>query len=135
MERLTGSRITLSDGTEYYDLEALGGESCGEHCNAREYCEGCSIQKAFNRLAAYEDTGLEPQKIAARTEEIKRIFRERYKKRKETPEEIPAGFDKLKIVSAMDELTEIYSRIFGISYDDAAKELHDQPENQKERGS
>lgn len=43
MERLTGNRTTLSNGEVYCDLEALGGENCGNCCNAREYCKDCPI--------------------------------------------------------------------------------------------
>ncbi|MBD5112111.1 MAG: hypothetical protein HDT42_06180 [Ruminococcaceae bacterium] len=38
--------------------------SCEEICSIREgECEGCGFQEAFNRLAAYEDTGLTPDRI------------------------------------------------------------------------
>ena len=63
MERLT------------YDF-ALGGNHCwqvkgADNLECREVCERqvdagcktCPIAKAFDRLAAYEDTGLEPEEI------------------------------------------------------------------------
>ena len=64
-----------------YDFE-IGGNHCwqvkgADNLECREVCERqgdngcktCPISKAFDRLAAYEDTGLEP-------EEIKRIYQE-----------------------------------------------------------
>ena len=123
MERLTGNRITLKNGIELCDLMTLDGKTCEEYCNGREDCEGCVIQNAFNRLSAYEDTGLEPGEIAAGEDKVKQTLQERF--RLETNGSI------LRAGSAFTRaaITEIYSSIFGISYDDAAKELHDQPEN------
>lgn len=128
MERLTGRKIIFMDGLECYELEALYGMTCGEHCCEHSTCRDCEIQKAINRLAAYENTGVVPREIAAWDKSIKRIFRDRFKERRQTLEEIPDGFDKLNTAAAMNELTEIYARIFGISCDKAAKELHNQPE-------
>lgn len=124
MERLTGNRTVLSNGEVYCDLEALGGNNCEDHCHGREDCQKCPIQNAFNRLSAYEDTGLEPAEITAREEKIRQIIRERFEARKETFEEFPTGIDKRNAAAAMSELTELYSRIFNISYDKAAEVLH-----------
>lgn len=70
MERLT------------YDF-ALGGKHCwqvkgADNLECREVCERqgddgcktCPIAKAFDRLAAYEDTGLEPEEIARIREDV-----------------------------------------------------------------
>ena len=70
MERLT------------YDF-ALVGNHCGQvkgadNLECREVCEGqgddgcktCPIAKAFDRLAAYENTGLEPEEIVKIREDI-----------------------------------------------------------------
>lgn len=70
MERLT------------YDF-ALGGNHCwqvkgADNLECREVCERqgddgcktCPIAKAFDRLAAYEDTGLEPEEISKIREDV-----------------------------------------------------------------
>lgn len=44
------------DGYELYCCEY-----CNENCN--NDCYNCEIQQAFDRLAAYEDTGLTPKEI------------------------------------------------------------------------
>lgn len=124
MERLTGNRTTLSNGDEYCNLEALGGENCGDCCNAREYCEDCPIQNAFNKLSAYEDTGLEPREITAREEKIRQILLEWFTKHADIIGETKTIIEKIRAASAMDEFAEIYFRIFGISYDEAARKLH-----------
>lgn len=128
MERLTGRALTfVGSCTVLYELAALSDKDCDEYCN-ETFCGECVIQKAVNRLAAYENTGLEPQEIEAREEKIRRILIERLKELDQTLEEIPAGFDKYNTAMAKEELIEIYSRIFGITYDDAAKELRDHAE-------
>ena len=60
-------------GTTLIDLKESGGEmGCGEYCEccAGKNCDNCSIQKAFNKLGQYEDTGLEPSEIAAMQEQL-----------------------------------------------------------------
>lgn len=123
MERLTGRSLRFAgSNTVLYELEAVGNKNCIDLCS-ETHCGECEVQKAINRLAAYEDSGLEPAEIAAGNERIKQIILERFKERKTTFEEIPDGFDRINLAAAMDELTEIYSRIFGVSYDEAAVEL------------
>lgn len=39
------------------------GYACYEYCGEDGSCEKCGIQQAFDRLAAYEDTGLTPEEI------------------------------------------------------------------------
>lgn len=34
---------------------------CEDYCRTQGSCVNCEIQNAFNRLAAYEDTGLTPE--------------------------------------------------------------------------
>lgn len=41
------------------------GDYCYEYCSGDGKCEECGIQEAFDRLAAYEDTGLTPEEIIA----------------------------------------------------------------------
>lgn len=48
---------------------------CGEICESleEEGCQKCIIQEAFDRLAAYEDTGLTPEQIV----EMDRLYAEK----------------------------------------------------------
>ncbi len=49
-------------------------DSCEDVCSLREgECEGCGFQEAFNRLAAYENTGLTPEEIIAMKADNKRL--------------------------------------------------------------
>lgn len=128
MERLTGNALTLSDGTKLYDINK-NCETCAVVCNEHETCGECPVQAAFNKLAAYEDTWLEPEEITTGGMKVKQVIRERFKELELTMQEIPAGFDKLNTAAAMDELIGIYSRIFGISYDEAAEVLHKNEED------
>ena len=65
MERLTGRALRFADSnTVLYDLEALGDKHCTYYCESQESCKDCEIQKAINKLAAYEDSGLEPNEVA-----------------------------------------------------------------------
>lgn len=125
MERLTTIK-TFSDGVNQRDnieLKSLDGETC-RSCCYRNYCDICPIQEAINHLATYEDTGMMPEEIAVREETIKQAFRE-YIKRKNKALNDPAC-KKLKIIiaSMMTEVEELYAQIFGISFDEAAAELH-----------
>ncbi len=38
---------------------------CREICDKAEGCDNCPIQRAIDRLAAYENTGLTPEEIIA----------------------------------------------------------------------
>lgn len=62
MERLTEQHYKKADG--FY-------MKCSEHCCREDFsCEDCKeFEKLVDRLAAYEDTGLEP-------EDLKRVFNE-----------------------------------------------------------
>lgn len=60
-------------GKTLIDLKESGGEmGCGEYCEccAGKNCDNCSIQKAFDKLGQYEDTGLEPLEVTAMQEEL-----------------------------------------------------------------
>ena len=45
------------------DVELLRLCTCADYCDKSDNCARCGIQQAFNRLAAYEDTGLTPEQI------------------------------------------------------------------------
>ncbi len=51
-----------------YSIIALEGSTCGDYCEEYCYdhgnCNECEVQKAIRKLAAYEDTGLEPDEVA-----------------------------------------------------------------------
>ncbi len=47
--------------------------SCGGGCD--EFCGKCEIQKAFDRLAAYEDTGFTPEEITALKADNERLHK------------------------------------------------------------
>ncbi len=58
MERLTERDYNVSDGGAYL--------KCSEGC-AVPWCDGCSnFERLVDRLAAYEDTGLEPSEVKAK---------------------------------------------------------------------
>lgn len=128
MERLTGNALTLSDGTKLYDINK-NCETCAAVCNDHLTCGECPIQDAFNKLAAYEDTGFEPEEITTGGIIAKKVIRGRFKELDQIFREIPGGIDKLNTAATMSELTEIYSRLFGISYDEAADVLHENKED------
>jgi len=52
---------------------APDGDACYEYCSGDGSCEKCGIQQAFDRLAAYEDTGLMPEEITALIADNKRL--------------------------------------------------------------
>ncbi len=65
MNKLTTESRTLGN-----TLKCLCGndihESCVKYCSYRRgNCANCEIQEAFDRLAAYEGTGLAPNEITA----------------------------------------------------------------------
>lgn len=126
MERLTddqsvyGARIiTLEGGT--------CGDYCEEQCFDHGNCKSCAINTAINRLAAYERTGLLPAQVQGkinRIKKIKRSFRERFGIQSRKVGEARQILDKIRAAAAMDELVELYSLIFEVSYDEAAAKLH-----------
>lgn len=62
MERLTIS----ANGRLCADLIARDGDPCEYICQERaddDGCDGCPIMAAFERLSAYEDTGMTPEEI------------------------------------------------------------------------
>jgi hypothetical protein len=63
MERLTYD-FCVGD-THCWQIKGADNLECREVCQRQEDkgCEDCPIAKAFDRLAAYEDTGLEPEEI------------------------------------------------------------------------
>lgn len=55
--RILGNTLKCLCGTDIH-------ESCTNYCSSRRgNCANCEIQGAFDRLAAYEGTGLTPKKI------------------------------------------------------------------------
>ena len=64
MERLTGRALRFAgSNTVLYELKAVGNKNCNELCS-ETHCGECEVQKAINKLAAYEDSGLEPDEVA-----------------------------------------------------------------------
>lgn len=51
--------------TKGADLIARDGDPCEYICQGREDCgcDGCPIMAAFEKLSAYEDTGMTPEDI------------------------------------------------------------------------
>ncbi|MDO5559407.1 MAG: hypothetical protein Q4F95_07380 [Oscillospiraceae bacterium] len=72
---IKADRMTIesqtADGHILKDLCTIGRDGkaddefgCAEQCGeCGENCDVCPIQKAFNKLAAYEDTGFEPSEL------------------------------------------------------------------------
>ncbi len=83
MERLTiKSEIVIG----HYNLKCMctvctngtvdNEDGCMEYCELRDGdCEGCEIQEAFDRLAAYEDTGLIPEEVEVLKADNDRLHR------------------------------------------------------------
>lgn len=63
MERLTYDFCI--GGNHYWKVKGADNLECREVCERQEEsgCKTCPIANAFDRLAAYENTGLEPQEI------------------------------------------------------------------------
>ena len=63
MERLTYDFCI--GGNHCWQIKGADNLECREVCRQQEEngCKDCPIAKAFDRLAAYEDTGLEPEDI------------------------------------------------------------------------
>lgn len=78
MDRLTVNSDIL-DGR--YELKCLVGNdlvpeykgNCRNYCEENADCEFCGIREAFDRLAAYEDTGLMPEEITELIADNKRL--------------------------------------------------------------
>ena len=72
-EKLSVERLTyVFNGC--WQIKGVGNIVCSEICAREEDgCENCPIAKAFDRLAAYEDTGLEPEEIDKFKKDIKKI--------------------------------------------------------------
>lgn len=51
--------------TKDADLIARNGDPCEYICQGREDCgcDGCPIMEAFEKLSAYEDTGMTPEEV------------------------------------------------------------------------
>ena len=65
IERLT-TQSKVIDGMTLKALCESGGEDgCDSFCEEYQEnnCKGCPVQKAFNSLAAYEDSGLSPEEV------------------------------------------------------------------------
>ena len=63
MERLTYDFCIF--GNHCWQVKGAGNLECREVCERQgdAGCKTCPIAKALDRLAAYEDTGLEPEEI------------------------------------------------------------------------
>ena len=62
MERLT-YEFCLGD-IHCWQVKGADNRECRHVCEEQEYgCKGCPIALAFDRLAAYEDTGLAPEEV------------------------------------------------------------------------
>lgn len=61
MDRLTYDFCVNGD----HCWQVLGADNkvCAEVCCEQELCRDCPIGRAIDKLAAYEDTGLEPEEI------------------------------------------------------------------------
>ena len=61
MERLTYN-FGIGD-SHCWQVKGADNLTCGEVCENQDNngCDNCPIEKAFDRLAAYEDLGLEPE--------------------------------------------------------------------------
>lgn len=47
-----------------WQVKGADNQECRQVCEEQEYgCKGCPIALAFDRLAAYEDTGLAPEEV------------------------------------------------------------------------
>ena len=118
MERLTESRAICG----HYNLEAVGEKVCERICRDKG-CLNCPIQNAFDRLAAYEDTGMMPEEIMVRDGKIKRFFREHIKEKEQL---IAKSNDKEfnhQLAFAEREIIFLYSLIYNLSYEEGTKEL------------
>ena len=70
MERLT---YDFSIGDNHcWQVKGADNLECREVCERHgdNGCKTCPISKAFDRLAAYEDTGLEPEEVAKIREDV-----------------------------------------------------------------
>lgn len=63
---------------------------------------------------------------------IKQIFSKYIRQRAEDSKTSESGKFKVAVSFAMCDVTELYSQIFGISYDEAANKLHEEINDQKE---
>ena len=63
MERLTYD--CCCGGVHCWQVKGAGNLECREVCEEQEEngCNGCPIALAFDRLAAYEDTGFTPEEV------------------------------------------------------------------------
>lgn len=71
MERLTYDFCI--GGNHCWQVKGADNLECREVCERQgdDGCKTCPIAKAFDRLAAYEDTGLEPEEIISATDMAK----------------------------------------------------------------
>lgn len=66
-----GRLCSFSRDGEIYDIKG-----CQDYCyEIGEDCDYCALQRAFNRLAAYEDTGLTPEEIELLKSENARLHK------------------------------------------------------------
>jgi len=79
MDRLTIKSELIDGHNTLICMRFCGGRepddgfACYEYCGEDGSCEKCGIQQAFDRLAAYEDTGLSPEEIIALIADNKRL--------------------------------------------------------------
>lgn len=72
MERLTYDFVV--GGTHCWQIHGADNELCEDVCKrySESGCKNCPIGHAFDRLAAYENTGLEPKQV----QKISNVFRQ-----------------------------------------------------------
>lgn len=63
MDRLTYDFCV--NGEHCWQVLGADNKVCAEVCCEQEFCRDCPIGRAIDKLAAYEDTGLEPEEIKA----------------------------------------------------------------------
>lgn len=65
MERLTYDYVFAE--SHCWQIHGADNFTCAEVCKNQgdDGCDGCPVKKAIDRLAAYENTGLEPEEVVA----------------------------------------------------------------------
>ena len=73
MERLTYD--CYFGDIHWWHVKGAGNLGCRQVCEEQEEngCKGCPIELAFDRLAAYEDTGLAPEEVQIQKEAMERM--------------------------------------------------------------
>ena len=111
MERLT---YDFCVGNKHcWQVKGADNLECREVCRnqGENGCTDCPIAKAFDRLAAYEDTGLEPEKIEQLKGEVfgLKVDKQELEQAKRERRIIPKGYAlvKLKLLEELDNFREL----------------------------